>query len=200
MPNWCNNNIEIIGPKKKVDALIKGAKDGEFVNTLYPMPKALEDTQSTSDEEVMKKQPWVDGHNNWYDWRTSNWGTKWDCDIYDGSIQEQEELFGKDDGDKRVTFGFDTAWSPPLGACEEYLTNNSDMSIRLIYNEPGMDFCGVWEDFDDRCYQTSDYNSESKFWTDDPDGKLIDDYMGIVESMQQYEEEQEYEKEQASGA
>ena len=45
MPNWCNNNIEIIGPKKKVDALIKGAKDGEFVNTLYPMPKALEDSQ-----------------------------------------------------------------------------------------------------------------------------------------------------------
>ena len=33
MPNWCNNHIEIIGPKKKVDALIKGAKDGEFVNT-----------------------------------------------------------------------------------------------------------------------------------------------------------------------
>ena len=92
MPNWCNNNIEIIGPKKKVDALIEGAKKGEFINTLYPMPKALEDTQSTSDEEVMKKQPWVDGHNNWYDWRTSNWGTKWDCDVYDGSIQEQEEL------------------------------------------------------------------------------------------------------------
>ena len=54
MPNWCNNNIEIIGPKKKVDALIEGAKKGEFINTLYPMPKALEDTQSTSDEEVMK--------------------------------------------------------------------------------------------------------------------------------------------------
>ena len=42
MPNWCNNNIEIIGPKEKVDALIKGAKAGEFLDTLYPMPKALE--------------------------------------------------------------------------------------------------------------------------------------------------------------
>ena len=41
MPNWCNNNIEIIGPKEKVDKLIEGAKKGEFINTLYPMPKAL---------------------------------------------------------------------------------------------------------------------------------------------------------------
>ena len=64
MPNWCNNNIEIIGPKAKVDKLIEGAKKGEFINTLYPMPKALEDTQNTSDDEVMKKQPVVDGHNN----------------------------------------------------------------------------------------------------------------------------------------
>ena len=197
MPNWCNNNIEIIGPKKKVDALIKGAKDGEFVNTLYPMPKALEDTQSTSDEEVMKKQPWVDGHNNWYDWRVANWGTKWDVDIYDGSIQEQEELFGKDDGDKKVAFGFDSAWSPPIGACETYLQNNNDMSIRLTYYEPGMDFMGVWEDFDDRCYTCSvdAPTSDSDFWETE-DGKHIDDYMGVVETMQQYEEDN---KEAANG-
>ena len=199
MPNWCNNNIEIIGPKAKVDKLIEGAKKGEFINTLYPMPKELEDTQSTSDDEVMKKQPVVDGHNNWYDWRVANWSTKWDCDIYDGSIQEQEELFGKDDGDKRVTFGFDTAWSPPIGACEEYLTNNNDMSIKLTYYEPGMDFMGIWEDFDDRCYTIGEVapTSDSDFWETE-DGKHIDDYMGIVESMQQYEEEQKYEKEQAN--
>lgn len=191
MPNWCNNHIEIIGPKHKVDALIEGAKKGEFVNTLYPMPKELEDTQSTSDDEVMKKQPEVDGHNNWYDWRVANWGTKWDVDIYDGSIQEQEELFGKDDGDKKVAFGFDSAWSPPIGACETYLENNNDMSIRLTYYEPGMDFMGVWEDFDDRCYTCSvdAPTSDSDFWETE-DGKHIDDYMGVVESMQQYEEDQ----------
>ena len=75
MPNWCNNNIEIIGPKKKVDALIEGAKKGQFLDTLRPMPKALRNTESTSDEEVMKKQPWVEGHNNWYSWSCSEWVT-----------------------------------------------------------------------------------------------------------------------------
>ena len=194
MPNWCNNHIEIIGPKHKVDALIKGAKEGEFINTLYPMPKELEDTQSTSDEEVMKKQPVVDGFNNWYDWRVANWGTKWDVDIYDGSIQEQEELFGPDDGDKRVTFGFDSAWSPPIHACETYLQNNNDMSIKLTYYEPGCDFMGIWEDFDDRCYTVSEVapTSDSDFWETE-DGKHLDDYMGIVDTMQQYEAEQEEE-------
>ena len=202
MPNWCNNNIEIVGPKAKVDKLIEGAKKGEFINTLYPMPKELEETQSTSDKEVMKKQPVVDGHNNWYDWRVANWSTKWDADLYDAErIEEQEELFGPDDGDKRVCFGFDTAWSPPIGACEEYLTNNKDMSIKLTYYEPGMDFMGIWEDFDDRCYTCSvdAPKSDSEFWQTE-DGKHLDDYMAIVESMQEYESEQEYEKEQASGA
>ena len=191
MPNWCNNHIEIIGPKHKVDALIKGAKEGEFLNTLYPMPKQLEDTESSNDTEKMSKQPVVDGHNNWYDWRVAKWSTKWDVDVYDGSIQEQEELFGKDDGDKKVAFGFDSAWSPPIGACETYLENNNDMSIKLTYYEPGMDFMGIWEDFDDRCYTCSvdAPTSGSDFWETE-DGKHIDDYMGVVETMQQYEEDQ----------
>ena len=161
MPNWCNNHIEIIGPKHKVDALIEGAKKGEFLNTLYPMPKELVDTENSNDTEKMSKQPVVDGHNNWYDWRVDKWSTKWDVDVYDGSIQEQEELFGKDDGDKKVAFGFDSAWSPPIGACETYLQNNNDMSIRLTYYEPGMDFMGIWEDFDDRCYTCLLYTSPS---------------------------------------
>lgn len=196
MPNWCNNNISIVGPKAKVDKLIDSAKKGEFVNALHPMPKQLEDTQSTSDKDVMKKQPVVEGYNNWYDWRVDNWGTKWDVDIYEGSIQEQEELFGKDDGDKKVDFGFDSAWAPPLGAIEHYLTNNDDVSIRLVYYEPGCDFMGVWEDFDDRCYNCSEDGptSDSNFWETE-DGKLIDDYMGCVERLAEYEAE---EKEEAN--
>jgi len=194
MPNWCNNNIEIIGPKHKVNALIKGAKAGEFVNTLYPRPKVLEDTEDTNNTEKMSKQPVVDGHNNWYDWRVANWSTKWDVDVYEGSIQEQEELFGKDDGDKRAVFGFDSAWSPPIGAYAHYLEKNPDMSIRAIYYEPGCDFMGVWEDFDDRCYTCSEDapKSDSEFWQTE-DGKLIDDYMGCVERMAEWEAEQQEE-------
>ena len=44
MPNWCNNNIIIQGPKVKLQALKKGAEEGKFVNTLLPMPEELRKT------------------------------------------------------------------------------------------------------------------------------------------------------------
>ena len=57
-----------------------------------------------------------------------------------------------------------------------------------------MDFMGVWEDFDDRCYSCSEDapKSDSDFWETE-DGRLIDDYMGCVERMIEYEEEQKEE-------
>ena len=53
---------------------------------------------------------------------------------------------------------------------------------------------GVWDNGDDRCYQPGDYNSKSKFF-DHGDGKEIDDYFGITESMADWEAEQETEAE-----
>jgi len=53
---------------------------------------------------------------------------------------------------------------------------------------------GIWDNGDDRCYQPSDYKSDDKFF-DNGDGKEIDDYFGITESMADWEAEQETEAE-----
>ena len=189
MPNWCNNNIEITGPKEKLIKILDGAKKGELLDTLFPMPEALKETEKSSDDDKMAKQPVVDGVNNWYDWRVNNWSTKWDVDLYDDSTKVEG-----DGENARLVFGFDSAWSPPIGACAKYLEDNDDVSIRLVYYEPGCDFMGVWEDFDDRCYSCSEDapKSDSDFWETE-DGRLIDDYMGCVERMIEYEEEQKEE-------
>jgi len=63
---------------------------------------------------------------NWYDWRNENWGTR--SNSYDGHV-----------GDEGI--GFNTAWSPPVGAIVA-LAKQIGKSLRLIYDEPGMDFCG----------------------------------------------------------
>jgi hypothetical protein len=188
MPNWCNNNIEISGPKSKLLKLKAGAEKGEFLNTLFPMPEALEGTTADGSEnkELLAKT----GFSDWYGWRTSNWSTKWDVDVYDESISFRHELLGESDGPANLSFGFDSAWSPPIGAIATYLEDNEDVSIRLSYYEPGCDFMGVWEDFDDRCYTCSDYDSTSEFWETD-DGELLDGYMNIVENLQQWEQEEE---------
>ena len=54
------------------DKLIEGAKKGNLLDTMYPMPKELVDTTSPS-SATDKPQPKVDGFDNWYDWRISNW-------------------------------------------------------------------------------------------------------------------------------
>ena len=47
MPNWCNNTITFTGPKDKIKAIWDEAKDQDkFLQILYPMPTALEETTS----------------------------------------------------------------------------------------------------------------------------------------------------------
>ena len=107
MPNWCNNHITITGPNKIIDKIEKIAKEekgaGGLLNFFHPMPKGLEDTTSPS-SSAKKPQPMIEGFDNWYDWRVSNWGTKWDVDVYENAVSRID--------DETVTFGFDSAWSP----------------------------------------------------------------------------------------
>jgi len=190
MPNWCDNQVTITGSKSVIDKIEKIVKEekgaGGLLNFFKPMPKELEDTTSPS-SSADKPQPMVDGFDNWYDWRCENWGTKW----------EVNEFYGVDRiGKTMITFAFSSAWSPPVGAYEYFLAKNEDCSLKAWYYEGGCDFMGVWEDGDDRCYETSNVapKSDSVFWTHG-DGKELDDYFNITEHMAEYEAEQEAEQE-----
>ena len=142
MPNWCNNSITITGPIKKIEDLyrnhvIQDADDETgLLNGMVPMPKELNDTTSPSDEP------------NWYDWRVSNWGTKWE--VSSEGLEYNED---PDNGTAEITGWFDSAWAPPLTAFSTYLEANPDVSITCTYEEPGMDFCGVFEDGEDDCLE-----------------------------------------------
>ena len=175
MPNWCNNNITIKGPKKKIDAVVKAVNKGELLNHFLPMPKQLKDTTSPTPEG--SKQPVVDGFDNWYDWRVSNWGTKWDIDVYENAVSRID--------DETVTFGFDSAWSPPLNAYQAVIERHPDISITAYYYEPGMDFAGEWADGDDVCINISD--EKDSFFENTALGKTLDDYYGILESRAEWE-------------
>ena len=45
MPNWCNNSIEIVGPREKIRALWdqarKEGEEGGLLQAMHPMPLEL---------------------------------------------------------------------------------------------------------------------------------------------------------------
>ena len=193
MPNWCNNNITITGPNKIIDKIDKivaeEGSEGNLLQYFYPMPKGLLDT--TADGSKRKKLQKKYGHDDWYSWATENWSTKWDINEFHG-IKRIE--LGIDESE--ISFGFDSAWAPPLGAYEHFLNENSNVTIRATYFEGGCDFMGIWDNGIDDCWTISDTapkGSIDKFWKTS-EGKELDDLYGITESMAEYEAQQEEER------
>ena len=155
------------------------------------MPKQLQDTTSPS-SSADKPQPMVEGFDNWYDWRVENWSTKWEvCEFYG---VDRQYLSEQNEGESTITFGFSSAWAPPIGAYEQFLVDNQECSLRAYYYEGGCDFMGDWDNGHDDCYQPSDYKSDDDFWKDGV-GSTLDDLFNITESMAEYEAQLEAEKE-----
>jgi len=187
MPNWCDNQITITGDKSVIDKIENIVKDennpGNLLEFMSPMPKELRDTTAdgSEDKKLMDKY----GYSDWYGWATDNWGTKWDIN----------EFYGVDRQGDTISFGFSSAWGPPLGAYEYFLAKNEEVSIKSYYYEGGCDFMGCWDNGDDECVQPSDYKSDDTFW-DAGLGADLDAMFNITESMREWEDEQETEAEQ----
>lgn len=123
MPNWTYNHITI--KKNECDAELwaliqKAAEDAsdsakkvDFMQSIFPCPQELLDTTSGyvggADKEAheAKEQRNLDkyGVKNWYDWKVSRWGTKWDICDYDLNYVNDEE----------VSISGNTAWCFPEG-------------------------------------------------------------------------------------
>lgn len=84
------------------------------------------------------------GHDNWWDWRVNNWGTKWQPDI------------AADFGDKFVITHFLSAWSPPEPIYHKLVELFPKLDIKWHWSEPGSAQSGNLEtglvnDFPDPC-------------------------------------------------
>lgn len=122
MPNWCENTLTVEGPEELLEKFFKAAEKEEQVlcfQNLHPMPEELEGTSSPGEMP------------NWYDWRVANWGTKWNT----GKSVERVEN----------SFSFDTAWSPPESLFDKVAADYPELTFRLEYAEPGMNFAGFAE-------------------------------------------------------
>ena len=194
MPNYCNNVVEIRGPVAQVKALVDHRLDFQKI---HPYPPELDIVAGRSGADDSPEQIQLVaaeksnlkkyGYKNWYDWCVSEWGTKWNAGGSDNADMQID--FDEDGDDSIALFQFDTAWAPALGVLQKLMDDHPELSIECRYHEPGVGFMGVWTDGHDRCYDNIE-GSKDAFWQSD-DGRLLDETFGIVESMQEWEADQE---------
>lgn len=156
MPNWCDNTLTLTHEDSSQIVRAVGAfKRGEFLAELVPNP----------DKE------WA------YDWCVSNWGTKWDVGDDDAWCMISA------DG-QAATFGFSSAWAPPIAAYESML--HDGFGVDAMYYEPGECYVGRWQDGKDDYYE---YSKETSVTVRDIIGAELDDEFGVSCAMADYEAE-----------
>ena len=188
MPNWCNNTLTLEHDDPAMIVRAKAAfARGEFLHEFIPVPLCLTETMAGlhSDPEkqaalVKSQQDNLNAYNykTWYDFCVSEWGTKWDVGG-DG---------GADDIPGGLMLSFDSAWAPPTKAYEQLVEQGFE--IQAMYYEPGMAFCGIWEDGSDDYYE---YGGMS---ADEIEAELpaeLDEAFGISQAVSEWEQEQEEE-------
>ena len=197
MPNWCDNQLSITGPNSVIDKIEKIVKEESnnaengLLQFFHPMPKELLDTEAgpiaktKAEKNARQSRKLEFGAENWYDWRVNNWSTKWEVNEFYGVDKQADALIGH----STISFAFSSAWAPPIGAYEQFLSDNEDCGLKAYYYEGGCDFMGEWDNGSDDCYAPSDYKSTDDFWQDGI-GSTLDDIFNITESMAEYEQEE----------
>lgn len=187
MPNWCNNNVTISHTDSaKMEALASAVREGKFLSHIVPVPEDLQITagflgKDTPEQAELERKEQANlekyGAKNWYDYCVARWGTKWDVDAYDPDEVVVEN--------NTIQFGFDSAWSPPMGVYEAMIDDGYE--VVAYYYEPGMAYVGKFDNGDDECYE---YGGENSATVRDAIGEELDEMFGISESMAEYEEEE----------
>lgn len=176
MPNWCSNELEISGKKQDVVNFLKKAKGdrGDIsLEVLVPIPEGIQDP---------------------YQWFVSNWGTKWDlCEVnrvdcsndIDELLKNNKEIENKEEF-VTISFGFETAWSPPLLGFTTVSENFPNLNFKINYEEQGSDYCGVAE-FENGMLYDKCVNYTERFGMNIDilydDYKLVDDTIEIPVSL-----------------
>jgi len=133
MPNWCMNKLTISHTDSSmVDRFEKAYNLGKACEEFLPLPEG----------------------ENWYNWQINNWGTKWDIGADMGTDREEYHGLKATRVGNQVSCSCDSAWSPPVGLYDKLVELGYD--VKASYWEPGMAFCGIWNDGADNYVEYND--------------------------------------------
>lgn len=184
MPNWCNNDLNLYhDDAEMISRAEKALKEERFFTEFLPCPKELSSTVSGCVEEGYARELHdfqkelnlkYFGHTDWYSWNVNKWGTKWEvCEPCVVRVS-----------DKVLSCSFDTAWSPPVAFYEKMA--ELGFIVQAYYYEPGMAFCGSWDEGEDYFYEIEG-NSD---WVKENIPHEIDQAFCISQGMAEWEEQE----------
>ena len=122
--------------------------------------------------------------DDWYNHNIANWGTKWDVG--------GDDAYCERDGNT-LQLGFDSAWSPPTAAYT--VLEELGFTVKATYWEPGMAFCGIYEDGDDDYYEYGNMSADEI--EDFLPAELLD--LGIADDVRSWQDEQDELREDDEG-
>jgi len=160
VPNWCDNK------------LILEHNDSEVIE------RAGNAFAKGEFLNTMVPRP-AEHNDNWYTWNIENWGTKWDIGENDGFLEVTPN---------KISLSFTSAWAPPLQAY--YTLQQQGFKIYATYYEPGIGFCGIWDDGSDQHYDYSHMSVDELIDAIPPE---LDEEYGISDYMADLEEDNEEE-------
>jgi hypothetical protein len=149
MPNWVFNDLHIEGSeeaiqkvKAQLNAPYTRTYEDEgvvtfsnpvfaFWNIVRPPEDKLDEYEGVHGFKDGEKQG--QGEFNWYNFNNREWGTKWDVGVSDN--QKYSETTISEVSPTKISYHFQTAWSPPLSVIEALSLQNPEVEITLDYEE-----------------------------------------------------------------
>ena len=150
MPNWCSNEVEIYGEKEDIAKFIeecftdfKGTPVLDFAKVIPEPDYDQPQKDGTHNNGVQKELH--DVMPDWWNWRNTNWGTKWNLvPDPEGNLTGYEVTGQSEDF---LQLEFETAWSPPAGIYDTIFEKYPDLTVSWFYREDGCQLAG-WLPYD----------------------------------------------------
>ena len=152
MPNYCENDLAVEGPKEVIEEFLKfAAGESPFdFNRFIPYPeefRRLDEITEAWDREhaVRSDYDWharpKDGFNSGgCEWRVENWGTKWQP----SPIKVEGPVTDDDGKTLRVVFHFNTPESPSTAVIKKAAERYPALRFELQYFECVCEFEGLF--------------------------------------------------------
>jgi hypothetical protein len=103
-----------------------------FFNLVAPDKSILDEYYGAEPTYENLEDRFKHSTNHWYDWNIRNWSTKWNA--YDVSYSDTFDYDNIDDNQNNVSYGFNTAWSPPEKIIEALANKIKELKLNVTFD------------------------------------------------------------------